>query len=370
VAVPKQGVPEPIRRVVQISKVRMNPYVRLLQVALSERGVACSTADGLSPRLVRTWRDEGSSSVRGEAAYVVHLHWLELLYGSPRFWSSLRRLATVLLGLVWAKVLGYSVVYTVHNLRPHERSFPALDEVANRAIYALASAVHVHDQETALGVERHYGYRKRVYVIPHGSYIGAYPDHCTREEAREWLGLPGHAFVYLFLGQIRRYKGVEDLLKAFEQLPDGTSCMVLAGNVHDPEYAEDLLRMIRGREEIRAWLQYVPDTDVQYFMNACDVCVLPYREVTTSGAAILAFSFGKPVIAPDLGGFAELSADGRGILYSPQDDDALLKALRQAQLEDMAEAGQRALAWAREHEWRALAPEFVRMYTDAVGAGN
>jgi glycosyltransferase involved in cell wall biosynthesis len=146
--------------------------------------------------------------------------------------------------------------------------------------------------------------------------------------------------------------------------------MVLAGNVHDPEYAEDLLRMIRGREEIRAWLQYVPDTDVQYFMNACDVCVLPYREVTTSGAAILAFSFGKPVIAPDLGGFAELSADGRGILYSPQDDDALLKALRQAQLEDMAEAGQRALAWAREHEWRALAPEFVRMYTDAVGAGN
>ncbi len=348
----------------------MNPYVRLLREALSECGVVCSIAGGLSPRLVRTWRAGVPPPDGRETAYVLHLHWLELLYSSPRFGSSLRRLATVLLGLVWAKLGGFGIVYTVHNLRPHERAFPALDEVANRMVYALASAVHVHDKETAIGVERNYGFRNKVHVIPHGSYVGAYPNHCTGQEARERLGLPGHAFVYLFLGQIRRYKGVEGLLNAFNRLSDGTSCLVLAGNVHDPEYAADLVQLTGGKKGIRAWLQYVPDADVQYFMNACDVCVLPYREVTTSGAAILAFSFGKPIIAPALGGFVELSAQGRGILYCPQDSDGLLKALRQARLEDMAKAGQRALAWAREHEWRTLAPEFVRMYTDTVRTGN
>jgi beta-1,4-mannosyltransferase len=367
---PRQGGDVLVCRVVQISKVQMNPYVRLLREALTECGVACSIADGLSPRLVRTWRDELPPSVRRETVHVLHLHWLELLYSSPRLRSSLRRLATVLLGLVWAKLCGYEIVYTVHNLRPHERAFPALDEVANRTVYALANAVHVHDKETAIDAERNYGFRNKVYVIPHGSYIGAYPNHCTSQEARERLELPGHAFVYLFLGQIRRYKGVEDLLNAFNQLPHEKSCLVLAGNVHDPEYAADLVQLTGGKKRIRAWLQYVPDANVQYFMNACDVCVLPYREVTTSGAAILAFSFGKPIIAPALGGFAELSADGRGILYNPQDSAGILKALRQARQEDMAEAGQRALAWAREHKWQSLAPEFVRMYTARVRAGN
>jgi len=64
-------------------------------------------------------------------------------------------------------------------------------------------------------------------------------------------------------------------------------------------------------------------------MNACDVCVLPYRDSTTSGAAVLAFSFGKPVIAPAMGSFLELVADGRGIAYDPAESDGLLHAMQQ-----------------------------------------
>jgi glycosyltransferase involved in cell wall biosynthesis len=184
------------------------------------------------------------------------------------------------------------------------------------------------------------------------------------------LGLPGHAFVYLFLGQIRRYKGVEDLLSAFAQLADGTNCLLLAGNVHDPEHGAELVHLTQGMEGIRTRFRYVPGHEVQYYLNACDVCVLPYREVTTSGAAVLAFSFGRPIIASALGGFSGLAADGRGILYSAQDEEGLLKAMQEARLQDMAEAGQRALDWAREHQWQALAPEFVRMYIEVLRAGS
>jgi beta-1,4-mannosyltransferase len=356
-----RSAPRSICGVVQISKVRMNPYVHLLQEALSDCGVACSVATGLSPRLVRTWR---------ASIDVLHLHWLELLYGSPHLRRSLRRLAAVLLGLWWAKLGGQKIVYTVHNLNPHEPLFPVLDSIANRTLYALADAVHVHDKETALGVKRNCGFGRKVYVIPHGSYIGAYPNDCTRQEARQRLGLPGHAFVYLFLGQIRRYKGVEELLRAFSLVADGTSHLLLAGNVHDPEHVAELVHLTKGKGEIHTYFHYVPAAEVQYYMNACDVCVLPYLEVTTSGAAVLAFSFGRPIIASALGGLSELAADGRGILYSPQDSEGLLKALQEARLKDMAEAGRRALAWAREHEWRALAPEFARMYTEVLQAGS
>jgi len=85
-----------VGRVIQISKVRMNPYVRLLQEALRGVGISCSTAAGLSPRMVRSWQGR---------ADVLHLHWLELLYASPKLVRSARLLAAVLAGLVWAKAV-------------------------------------------------------------------------------------------------------------------------------------------------------------------------------------------------------------------------------------------------------------------------
>jgi len=184
------------------------------------------------------------------------------------------------------------------------------------------------------------------------------------------LGLADNAFVYLSLGQIRHYKGIDNLVAAFSQLNDATSELVIAGNVHDPIYGEELAQLSCGRAGIHTWFQYVPDSDLQYFMNACDVCVLPYRDVTTSGAAILAFSFGKPIIAPALGGFTELATNGRGIVYNPTADDGLLCALQQARCTDMDEAGQKALTWAREHEWRVLAPRFAHIYADVLKAGG
>jgi glycosyltransferase involved in cell wall biosynthesis len=125
--------------------------------------------------------------------------------------------------------------------------------------------------------------------------------------------------------------------------------------------------MAQQSARIHAWFRYVPDAEVQCFMNACDVCVLPYHEVTTSGAAILAFSFGRPIIAPALGAFPELAADGRGIIYDPHAEGSLLEALQEARDVDMIEGGGKALSWAKEHQWRTLAPQFVRIYGEALG---
>jgi glycosyltransferase involved in cell wall biosynthesis len=340
--------------------VRLNPYVRLLQTALLEAGVPCSTAEELSPL---------HSPFLPGVANILHLHWLELLYSAPTRGRTIRRLAAVLSGLAWVKARGGKIVYTVHNLHPHEQDTPALNRVGNVALSALVDALHVHDEEAKTGAARIYGRRDRIYVVPHGSYVGAYPNDCTKREARVRLGLAERAVVYLCLGQIRRYKGIEDLIVAFRQLSaEGADCqLLLAGHVHDPAYATTLCALTLGQESIHTWFHYVDDAELQYFMNASDVCVLPYRDVTTSGAGILAFSFGKPVVAPALGGFPELVADGRGIVYDPKASDGLLHALQQVRSRDMETAGQKALTWAREHEWPVLAPRFMRIYQSVLG---
>jgi glycosyltransferase involved in cell wall biosynthesis len=276
----------------------------------------------------------------------------------------------------------------VHNLNPHEQAYPRLSQIANRVLFALADAVHVHDAEALASVARNYGRRNGVYVIPHGSYVGVYANSCTRHEARKRLGLADHAFVYLFLGQVRRYKGIEDLVDAFDQVADQTNCLVIAGNPHDAQYGAELVEHIGQphqredetlprptdgetlRPEIRTWLQYVPDSELQYFMRASDVVVLPYRDMTTSGAAILAFSFGVPIIAPARVGFLELAADGRGITYDPEAADGLVRALQRARNQDMAESGRKALDWAKEHQWGSVVRRFVEMYADITRPGK
>lgn len=347
-------------QVVQVSKVRLNPYVRLLQAALSGAGVPCSTVEELGSL---------PAPVPGMGR-ILHLHWFELLYSAPTVGRTLCRLVAVLAGLAWAKARGSKIVYTVHNLRPHEQDAAVLSGVANTALSALVDALHVHDEEARLGAAQLYGRPERIHVVPHGSYVGAYPNDCTRQEARARLGLAEGALVYLCLGQIRRYKGIEDLIIAFKQLSGaGGPCqLVLAGHVHDPVYAEFLSELTRGQEDILTHFHYVGDAELQYFMNACDVCVLPYRDITTSGAAILAFSFGKPVVAPALAGFPELLAGGRGIVYDPKAGDGLLRALQDVRSGDMERAGHNALAWAMKHEWRLLAPRFARIYESVLGS--
>jgi len=345
-------------RVLNVSKVQMNPYVLLLQEALAALGVQCSTSAGLSPRLARSWR--GSVDL-------LHIHWLELLYEAPRLRQTLRRWLAVFLGLGRARADGCRVVYTVHNLSPHEPAYPTIHRLGDAIIFRWADAVHVHDEEARRRLAAMHGRLRGVHVIPHGSYVGAYPNTCSREDARQRLGLGQDHFVFLFLGQIRPYKGVEDLITAFGQMADASSELVIAGHVHDPVYASELSVQTRGNHSIHTWFEYVQDREVQYFMQACDVCVLPYRQVTTSGAGVLAFSFGKPIVAPALGGFVELCADGRGFAYDAADSDGLRHALQQARQAEIAEAGHKALAWAEAHRWSSLAPRVVAMYREALG---
>ncbi len=338
----------------------MNPYVSLLSESLAGQGVACTTSAGLSPRIVGTWT---------RPTHVVHLHWPEMLYASPSMARGVRLLAAVALALLRSRAMGTRIVWTVHNVRPHEQGASVLDQLARRLLLALVDAYHVHDEQARGDMIRAGVQPERVHVIPHGSYLGAYPDDCTRDQARERLGLTQQSFVYLFLGQIRRYKGVEELVAAFKKLGSGAE-LIIAGNVHDQEYARQVEAEIAGCAGIKQHFRYVPDDELQYLMRAADVCVFPYRDITTSGAAILAFSFGRPIVAPLIGAFPALVQDGRGIGYDARAEDGLLEGLLAAQRLDLAHASARARQWAEEHRWPSIAPRFVAMYEAAMSGGQ
>lgn len=346
----------PATRVVIVSRVKRNPYVQLLAEGLRQSDLRLDVRvdDHFSAGWV--WRQR-------RAADVLHLHWLELFYTYPSLGRSLKRWVSVMLGLLLARLCGLRLVYTLHNLEQHEGRRPRLARWGHRVLLRLAHAVHVHDAETAATLARDWGRARGVHVIAHGSYVGAYPNTLSRGQARERLGLDASAFVYLSLGRVRPYKGLEELLQAFRQLPDGDAVLYVAGEVQDPGYERELEALAQGDARVRLALQFVPDEALQLYLNACDVAVLPYRHVTTSGAAILAFSFAVPVVAPRLGCFVDLvGAQERGSLFDPGAPAGLFAALQQVRTLDLAAMRQACAAYAREHGWSVLARRHAALY--------
>lgn len=351
-------------RVVQATRVRQNPYVTLLGRAMQARAAQMDwwvTAD-LSPE----W-----AAAYGHQIDVLHLHWPDLFYQANTMWGRARALAALLGVLAGLQAQGVALVYTVHNLLPHEAPWPWLDWLATMWLLRRADIVHVHDPETAHEISRwRWGRRReRVWIIPHGHYIHAYPNVRTRAEARRYLDLPEDAFVYLFLGQIRPYKGLEHLLEAFRDVTRDRDRLVVAGNARprDGEYVEFLLRRAAIDPRVQIRVGYVPDGEVQYYMNAADICVLPYRQAVTSGGALLAFSFGRAIVAPRLGPFPRLVGAGeRGVLYDPRDEAGLARALVQARALDLEAASAAALAYARAQDWDRLAQQHLAAYQEAM----
>jgi glycosyltransferase involved in cell wall biosynthesis len=55
---------------------------------------------------------------------------------------------------------------------------------------------------------------------------------------------------------------------------------------------------------------YVPNEDVERYFSISDLVLLPYRSATQSGILNIAYGFQKPVVANQVGGFAEFIRNG------------------------------------------------------------
>jgi glycosyltransferase involved in cell wall biosynthesis len=338
-----------------------NPYQRLLTSALAVQGVEVRLArpPGRDPLpIIRAW-------LRAGRPRVVHLHWTHNYLarggrrrplGGPLLVGQLRTL----------RRLGVRIVWTVHNLGAHEGELGDNDRSVHRRVAEASDAILVHCDAARGAVEEAYslgpGARARLRIIPHGSYLGAYPDTLTRAEARASLDVHPGARAFLFLGAIRDYKGLEDLVIAFRSLDAPGARLLIAGRAADGPIADRLRGAAASDPRVGLWLGHVPDDRVQRYLRAADAVVLPFRDVLTSGSAILAMSFGRAVVAPGLGCLPETVGADAGITYDPGDPEGLVAALRTALAADLEGMGRRALARARELDWASIAAATAAAY--------
>jgi beta-1,4-mannosyltransferase len=273
-----------------------NPYTALLYGHLAPLGVE---AHDFLPRAALARRYD-----------LVHVHWPERpLFSANAAGAAVKTVAFLAL-LALARARGARLVWTVHNLASHDQRFPGIERRLWRSFLPQVDGV-ISLSRTGLGLAHERMPRLASLpsaIIPIGSFRDAYPATLGRGEARRRLAVPDGSRVLAFVGQVRPYKNLPALIRAFLGLADDHAVLLVAGAAPDPREAHDLTALAAGDRRIRLALDFVSEEDMQVYLKAADLVVLPYAEILNSGAAILALDFARPLLLPHLGAMAELAA--------------------------------------------------------------
>jgi len=204
--------------------------------------------------------------------------------------------------------------------------------------------------------------RRRVVVIPHGEYGGLARSGgaVDRDGARAALGIEPQTPVTLLFGQLRKDKGLGDLLEAVTRVPELT--LIIGGKDLGALSAAGLLLEapeLAGRVIVREG--FLGMDEVAQLFAATDTVALPYRAASQSGVLLLAYGFQRPVIVYPVGGLLEAVIDGEtGWVCARAEPEALAEALAASVAAGRRECARRGEAGARLAEERYAWPVIAR----------
>ncbi len=278
-------------------------------------------------------------------------------------WWSGTVLHSYLLLMFAARLLNARVVIEFHEVldtgEARLRLAHAYVSIIAPLLVRLAHGFVVHSDYDRQLLQRTYCLQKRpVTLIPHGPY-NQYQLAETQQKQRE---APTSCCNLLYFGVIRPYKGLEDLIKAFDALPEDKVTdywLTIVGETWEGwTLPTDLIRNSRYRDRITFVNRYVPDAEVTQYFEAADAVVLPYHRSSTSGPLHIAMSCGLPVVVTQVGGLIEAVANYEGaLLVPPEAPTALRDALFHV-------ADLRGRRYADTHSWENTIAQYQMLFQE------
>jgi D-inositol-3-phosphate glycosyltransferase len=252
-------------------------------------------------------------------------------------WNNKFELFDRTLLMAYYRSVGKRIVLTAHNINAAARngSDGWRNRLSLRIQYRLCHHIFVHTDAMKRQLVAEFSVAPdRVTVIPFGINDTIPKTGMTQTTARQQLGIETSERALLFFGQIAPYKGLEYLIQAIANLARAGERvrLIVAGKVKrgSEEYwrsAERLISEFGIGELVVQTVRFIPDDQVEPYFKAADAVVIPYVDIFQSGVPFLAFSFGLPVIATDVGSLREDVTSEMGLLCRPKDPADLARAV-------------------------------------------
>ena len=252
------------------------------------------------------WLAVGNEIRRLKPALVVVRYWLPFM--GPCLGTILRRVK---------KNRSTKLVCIADNIIPHEKR-PG--DTAFTRYFIRPVDAFVTMSRKVLADLRLFDTRKPATFVAHPLYDN-FGEALPTAEARRYLKLPEGERIILFFGFIRPYKGLDLLLAAMadERIRHGKIRLVVAGEFYeDSKPYLDLIASLQLGDAVIMRTEFIPDSDVKYYLCAADLVVQPYRSATQSGVTPLAYHFEKPMLVTNVGALPDMVPHEKvGLVASP-----------------------------------------------------
>ncbi|ERI35174.1 glycosyltransferase [Arthrobacter sp. TES] len=287
---------------------RMNPYQALLYKSFAANNITTV------PLIKPLFFDQLTQLRDQTSGVLLHLHWNSFVLGAAADRAdAVKRLSSFKKRLLTFKGAGGRVMWTVHNILPHDAEYLDLEIDLQQFIADNSDIIHTMSNHTSKAVEDVLKLdESKLLMSPHPSYLGAYEDYTSRDEARITLGLDPDEVVYVILGALKAYKGISEFIDGFDAACKGSSLrrrLIIAG---EPDGSDEMARVVSRSNlhpNILIDARKIPYNLVQVYLRSADILAVPYRQALNSGAALLGPTFGLPVISSRAGSLPEVLDD-------------------------------------------------------------
>ncbi|MFX1391953.1 MAG: glycosyltransferase family 4 protein [Promethearchaeota archaeon] len=265
---------------------------------------------------------------------IIHIHWIGHYsgFGEKNYRLRILKLLIFVIDIFFLKISRKRIVWTIHNLYSHNSYNAFIEKIFRKFISRKVDSIICHCNQAKIKILNEFKVKdKKITVIPQGSYIKCYKNIKSKAESRELLNLNINEFIFLFFGRIKPYKGLISLIKNFRNLKINKNVnLLIVGEPKDLKLKKQIQYLVKNSKNIIVKFEYIPDDEIQIYMNAADIIVLPYKQILNSGEILVAMGFAKPIIAPKIGCIIDLIDEKGSFLYNPLENNSLTKALEKA----------------------------------------
>ncbi len=279
------------------------------------------------------WWQVGTELRRIKPDIIVVRFWLPLM--GPALGTILRRAR---------KNKHTRVIAITDNIIPHEKRRG--DKPFTRYFLGSCDAFITMSDKVTKDLQQ-FNTGKPVKQVLHPLYDN-FGEPVPKPAARKKLGIDTGDRILLFFGFIRHYKGLDLLLEAMgilmsevgglksEGIPPASDLRLQTSNIklliagefyEDRKIYDALIEKLGIGDRLILHTDFIPDSDVRYYLSAADVVVQPYRNATQSGVTPLAYHFGKPMIVTNVGGLPGMVPHLRAGLVCEPDPASIAKAI-------------------------------------------
>ncbi|MDR1284855.1 MAG: hypothetical protein LBJ88_01490 [Campylobacteraceae bacterium] len=314
-----------------------NPYQKLLYSAYINKGWSVKAG----------YIDEAISTLKQNNKTVFHMHWLNAMFKTCKTdedaWNAINDFIRLIRSF---KQLDGFVIWTIHNHLPHENRFREQDLRVRHFLCFIADRIYLHCASHVK--ELNYLPLKidKIRIHRHGSYLGYYGKFDINERIEK---LKNSKIKVLFMGMLRKYKDINNILSLAKQFREFDIEVMIAGNPDSDELKTDIAHKCSdiGAKTI---LRRLTEIEIHQLCSEYDVGILSYGKILTSGTLKLYLSYGMIIVASNV---PTIVSEDRYHTFSYTDENDICAKLHKMSKDELIEKAKVSYLLATESCWSA-----------------